>query len=225
MDDLKKLNENDFLKRLVEKESGETEYSPMDPPDAFSPPVKDVVAYEDYHELIRKFIDEHKVSLAELNDFEKVLSEFQSNGFSATKESSEGLKKFFEFLDNKIAIHNLKEEKVLFPLLQKRLIEHGDHSTGLFPRTAIDMLENDHVKLMQTASVVFNFFALASRLPEPKSRAITLDAAVEQGKALIELLRLHIFREENVVFPMAHKYLTKVELDALDPQFSLYAHY
>lgn len=160
MDDLKKLNENDFLKRLVEKESGETEYSPMDPPDAFSPPVKDVVAYEDYHELIRKFIDEHKVSLAELNDFEKVLSEFQSNGFSATKESSEGLKKFFEFLDNKIAIHNLKEEKVLFPLLQKRLIEHGDHSTGLFPRTAIDMLENDHVKLMQTASVVFNFFAL-----------------------------------------------------------------
>lgn len=222
---MRKINENDFLKRLVERETGDSQFSPMDPPDAYSPPAGKTVAYEDYHELIRGFIDEHKVSLTEIGEFEKVLYEFQNSGFSATKENSEGLKKFFSFLDSKIAIHNLKEEKVLFPLLQKKLIDNGDHSTGVFPRTAIDMLENDHIKIMQTASVIFNLFALASRLPDPASRAVTLDAAVEQGKALIEHIRLHIFREENVVFPMAHSYMSKDELDELRPKFALYAHY
>ena len=43
-----------------------------------------------------------------------------------------------------------------------------------------------------------------------------LDAAIEQGKALVELLKLHIFREDNVVLPMAHKYISQEEFDQID---------
>ena len=87
------------------------------------------------------------------------------------------------------------------------------------------MLEDDHAKLMQLAAVVFNFFALSSRLPDAASRAIVLDAALEQSKELIEALRLHIFREENVVFPKAQLYLNAQELDELQKKAEVFKHY
>ncbi len=217
----------DHIKRFVEKESDE-ELSPMNPPDAYSPPTLESVNYEDYHPLIQKFLDEHKIGLKALEKFENVLSKFQNEGLTSNKEFNEGLKDFFTFFDNKVTIHNLKEEKILFPLLQERLLVNGEHSSASsneIPKTVIDMLEDDHIKMIQLASVTFNFLGLASRLPDPKSRAITLDASLEQGKRLIELLRLHIFREDNVVFPLSHKYIKKEEFDLMDSKVTMYDHY
>ena len=77
------------------------------------------------------------------------------------------------------------------------------------------MLEDDHVQAIQIAALSFNFFGLAARLPNPKSQVIVLDAAVNQGKNLIEHLRLHIFREDNVVFTEAHHHITGEEFDRM----------
>lgn len=217
----------DPIKRFVEKET-ETEYSPMNPPDAYAPPALEQIAYEDYHLFIRKFLDEHKVCLNELMSFEDVLSGFQTEGLDRKLSINEGLKKFFTFLDNNIAIHNIKEDKILFPLLHERLMVNGEHSSvsgAETPKTAVDMLEDDHIKVMQSASVTFNLFGLASRLPDAKSRAITLDTAIEQGKSLIELIRLHIFREDNIVFPLAHKYISNEEFDVMVTKLSRYNNY
>ncbi len=78
---------------------------------------------------------------------------------------------------------------------------------------------------MQITSVCFNFFGLASRLPDADSRTIVLDLAIEQGKALIEYLRLHIFREDNVIFPLAQKFITEEEFDEMDSKVPLYEHF
>ncbi len=56
---------------------------------------------------------------------------------------------------------------------------------------------------------------ISSRLKDPVSNALLIDTAIEQGLALVELLRLHIFREDNVVFPLAHKYLTENDFDKI----------
>ncbi len=80
------------------------------------------------------------------------------------------------------------------------------------------MLEDDHIKLMQLAAVTFNFLGLAARLPDPASRAIVLDAAVEQGKSLVEILRLHIFREDKVVFSSAAELITSKEFQEMEKQ-------
>ena len=72
---------------------------------------------------------------------------------------------------------------------------------------------------------MFNFIALAVRLPQPQSASLTFDVAAEQGFALVELLKLHIFREDNVVFPKAHKYITKEEFDLMLGQLEAYAQY
>ncbi len=76
-------------------------------------------------------------------------------------------------------------------------------------------MEEEHLKGIQIAAVAFNLFGLASRLRDPDSRLLVLDAAVEQGKALVELYRLHIFREEKILFPLAQKHLTTEEMDKL----------
>ncbi len=186
----------------------------MDPPDAYAPPNMEPVPYEELHPFLQQLSDEHKECIKELDAFEETLLHIQQKGIDKSVDTR--LRTFFEFFDVHIVKHNQKEEKGLFPLLHQKLKEKGDHGHGPTPVTAVDMLEDDHVKALQLAAVVFNFFGLTMRLPDPNSRLVVLDAALEQGKVLIELLRLHIFREDNIVFSQAHQYLSTAELDEIE---------
>lgn len=212
--DLYNLKDTDPIKRFVEKESSE-ELSPMEPPDAYSPPAADEVSYDEMNDALKIFIDEHKVCLAKLDAFEGTLNKIKTDGFGATKEVNSTLADFFQFIDNNISRHNIKEEKFLFPLLQQRYIESGEHSSGPDKKNAVDMLEDDHIKFMQIATITFTLFGLAGRLPDPSSRLVVLDLALEQGNNLVEMLRLHIFREDKIVFPFAQKNLTDNELKVI----------
>jgi hemerythrin-like domain-containing protein len=214
--DMKKLQEVDPLKRLAEKQSQQAEFSPMDPPDPYSPPSGEQIPYEKMPPFIQELMDEHQEILQAVNAFEKVLQEFRKQNFQTGRPFEQGVSAFFAFLDQKIVAHNLREEKHLFALIQSKLLEKGLHSQAAQPVTAVDMLEDDHIRLMQLAAVTFNFLGLAARLPDPASRALTLDAAVEQGMAMVEMLRLHIFREENVVYPLAVAHFNAEELEKLN---------
>lgn len=215
---LKDLQKRDPIKRLVEKQTEQEEFSPMDPPDAYAPPNKEEIPYEDMHPFLQKLIDEHKSCINELDAFEEVLLKIQQE--SMKPEFNAPMAAFFEYLDNSLVSHHLTEEKILFPVLQRKLLDSGQHSNGPEATTSVDMLEDDHIKLMQLSAVTFNFFGLAGRLPDPASRSIVLDAAIEQGKVLIEMLRLHIFREENVVFIQAQKNINEQEFNEMLQQES-----
>lgn len=215
-----KLRETDPLKRIVEKQGDREEFSPMNPPDAYSPPVSEIVPYDKMPVLLQKLLDEHQNFSKELAAFEQVLLRLQKQGLKPDRKVDDGLRRFFTFLDEKIVRHNFIEEKLLFPLLHTRLLEKGEHSKAKLPTTAVDMLEDDHRKTMQLAAVTFNFLGLAARLPDGPSRAITLDAALEQGKSLIELLRLHIFREDNVVFSLAVKHIAENEFQEMEERLA-----
>jgi iron-sulfur cluster repair protein YtfE (RIC family) len=215
--DLRETNKHDPLKRMVEKQTEQEEMSPMDPPDAYSPPAKDSIPFDEMHPCLQGFVLEHERCKEELTKLETTLESIRTNGPS--KESNHALSDFFVFLDEGILVHNQKEEKILFPLLQERLMEHGDHSNGPVAHTAIDALEDDHTKLMQIAAVAFNLISMSSRLPDRNSGIMVLDAGLEQGNTLVEMLRLHIFREDNAVFPLAQKYLSNAELDEMKVRF------
>lgn len=75
---------------------------------------------------------------------------------------------------------------------------------------------------MQLATLIFSLMGASSRLTDPASRAVLIDMAVEQGNSLIELLRLHIFREDNVVFALAHKHLTTDEFKEMEGKMKKY---
>lgn len=188
-------------------------FSPMDLSETFAIPNEDALPYEELHPLLQGFVDEHKRAVEEIDRFERVLTGIKEHGVG--EEAGRELARFFRFFDEHVVPHNRREEKQLFGALRERLLAAGAHSRMEPATTSVDVLESDHTELLQVAAVSFNLFGLGGRLPDHASRAITLDAAVEQGFALVERLRLHIFREDNVVFPLVQKHFEEGELDEI----------
>ncbi|MBK7380014.1 MAG: hemerythrin domain-containing protein [Ignavibacteriales bacterium] len=206
---------NDPLKRLVEKDITGEELSPFDPPDANSPQNILSMPYDQMHPFLQKLIDEHKVYTNVLNNFEAALIYWRNNDWIFNDEINEKFKKFFTFIDENVPLHNQKEEKKLFPLLHNKLIETGEHNSKDSSLTGINIMEDEHIKVAQSAALVFNFLGLGSRLPDKRSQEITFEAAFDQGIAIVETMKLHIFREENILFPQAMMFFTKDELESL----------
>jgi hemerythrin-like domain-containing protein len=180
-----------------------TPFSPMDPPDAYAPPGIVPVAVWDMHPFLQQLIAEHGPYLAEVDAFENTLLSIQKSGY--TKAADGQLRHFLNFLDEEFIAHNRREEATLFPLLRKRLLAAGEHGSGDDPQTPVDLMQDEHIKAVQLAAVILNFLGLAFRFPDQQTRLIVLDAALEQAKFLVEMLRLHVFREDNVVFPLAQQ--------------------
>ncbi len=214
MMDVHILNRIDPLRKQAESGlDGRQGLSPMDPPDAYAPPSVKPVPVGELHPYLRKFRDEHASFMEELNAFERAILSIQEAGY--TKEADVRLRHFFHFFEREFSPHHRREEATLFPLLRERLIASGEHSSGTAPTTATEVMEDEHAKAMQLAAVVVNFLGLVFRLPDERSGLIVLDAALEQGKNLVELLRLHVFRENNVIFPLAHRLISQDEFDQL----------
>ncbi len=187
--------------------------SPMDPPDAYDPPQKDAVPCEDLHPFLRQMFDEHRKFDAAWDAIEVLIGKVQKEGLH--KEDDAQFARFFRMLDEDVLRHQRIEDLLLFPILHQRLLDHNERSKGRYPMTAVDMMADDHVSVVQLSALTFNFMSLAFRLPDRASRLAVLDLAIEQCKRLHEALRLHIFREDHVIWRLAHKYLTEEELDAM----------
>lgn len=188
--------------------------SPFSPPEAYSPPkVDDEIPYEEMHPLLQSFLDEHKAFSEKISEFEETIALIE--GGKVDKDVDVRLRNFFFYFDEEIREHHLNEEKTIFPIVSKKMNEEGNHSNGAEDFNAIDVLEDEHIKSIQLAAVIFNLFALFSRIPDERSRIMVLDVAVQESKALVELLKVHIFREDTILFTYAHNNLSKDELTAL----------
>ena len=209
------INKDDPIKRFVEKDDDSEELSPFNPPDAYSTSSVEPVAYEDMAPVLQKLMDEHKKFLGVLGRFENSLIEWKKNNWTISDDMNSSFKEFFQFVDNNTPVHNAKEEKAVFPLLHKRLIESGEHGVGENPRTAIDIMEDEHIKVAQACALVFNFMGLGSRLPDPQSREITFDAAFNQGMGIVETMKIHLHKEDEVLFPLAMKFISNDEFEEM----------
>lgn len=207
---------NDPIKRNVEKGLEEEEFSPMDPPDAYElqGDLKDANLDELAPEL-KEFMEEHKNSMEIVGKFEKALLAFKQNDFELNDEINAVFTAFFSFFEDAFLDHNRREEKQLFPLLHERLIAAGEHSNSKPIRTAIDLFEDDHIKFIQLGALCFNFLGLGVRLRDPHSKILVMDVAFNNGVELAELIKLHIWREDHTLFPLAQRHLTPEELTAL----------
>ena len=210
------MNSNDPVKRFVDKEKESEEASPMNPPDAFSPSTVDPVAYNDMAPFLQKLMDEHKVFMTVLENFESALINWKKSHWNFNDEINKKFNELFSFLDKNTPGHNKKEEKLLFPLLHSRLLQTGEHSSADEPTTAVDIMEDEHIKVAQLGALCLNFLGLGSRLEDKKSREITFELAYEEGKAIVETMRLHIYREDETLFPLAMKLISDEELKEME---------
>ena len=206
---------SDSLVRNISKDVEEG-VSPMNPPDAYSPQNIEQLPYEKMHPFLQSLIDEHKIFTEVLNTFEAALINWRNNKWIFNNEIDLGLKQFFNFFDEKVPLHNQKEEKKLFSLLNKKLIEIGEHNSKDPSYTGISLMEDEHLKVAQAAAIVFNFLGIRSRLPDNRSQEITFEAAFQQGIAIVETMKLHIFREENILFPQAMQLFNLSDFEKLN---------
>jgi len=209
------MNVEDPVKRFVEKNIDSEEMSPMEPPEAFAPSTVDHVAYEDMHPLLQNLMDEHKVFVKVLNNFEFSLVAWKQNNWIFDEDINKNFKELFHFLDNNTPEHNKKEEKILFPLLHKKLLESGEHSGDEIPKTGVDIMEAEHIQVAQLGSLCLNFLGLGSRMHDKTSREMTFEFAYNQGKEIVEIMRLHIYREDETLFPLAMHLISEEEFIAL----------
>ncbi|MCO5269946.1 MAG: hemerythrin domain-containing protein [Brumimicrobium sp.] len=211
-EDMKKINkelrDDDPIMVNAQKE-GESEMSPMDPPEAYDKSTAIGLDYEHANHFIQNLVDEHKEVKEELKLFDEALIRFKETHYAFNSEVADAFNKFYTYFDNHILPHNEKEEHYYFRILHKRLIESGEHGNGSEERTAIDVMEDDHIKFIQLGSLSFNLFGLAHRLRDPESRFLTWDLAYNTARELVELLRLHIFREDETLFPLSQQLLTE----------------
>ncbi|MCB9223141.1 MAG: hemerythrin domain-containing protein [Crocinitomicaceae bacterium] len=206
----KELKETDPIIKNAEKGDHE-ELSPMDPPSGYDNERIIGIDYDNFHQSMKDLCDEHKNALAVCERFEKALQEFKTGGYYITKEINDSFNAFFVAFDENIMPHNRKEEKGLFPILHKKMLESGEHSEGEEKHTPVDLMEDEHIKMLQLATLSFNLLGLAMRLKEEGDIAMTFDLAYHKGLELVEMLKLHIFREDNTIFPLAQQLLTEEE--------------
>jgi hemerythrin-like domain-containing protein len=206
----------DKIKRDVEHGLDSAEIaSPMNPPEPYELDNQPEIVYADLAKPLQILYDEHQAFEKVLNAFEKALIKFKEGQFVIDDSVSKGFRDFFEYMDQEILKHNTKEEKFFFPLLNERLIEAGECSPGLNPTTSIDIMEDDHRQVMQASCLIFNLLGIAAKLPDPKSQEIVFNNAFEQGREVVETMRLHIYKENNVLFSEAQKLITSEEFDVM----------
>ncbi len=202
---------NDPLKRYVNKEI-EDHPSPMDPPASFAPPTVESIPYEKLSRPLQLLMDDHNEFEKVLNVFDRALVSLKEKQWKFTPEISAALKTFFSFMDDQIATHTREEEKALFPILYEKLLETGEHSPGPTPMTPVDMMESDHKQVEIAANLVFNLLGLAPRIRDDEARNLLFEHAFQQGQEIVEIMKLHIYKENTTIFPLAQTLLTEEEL-------------
>lgn len=205
----KKMKDDDPIIRNVEKTDDSKELSAMDPPSAYDKERKVGGDSSEFDVFLQELVEDHKEVKKQTQTFDEALLAFKENGYAINHDINKAFNAFFVFFDENILPHNQKEEKYYFRVLEQRLKEDGEHGANDDTYTAIELMEDDHVKFIQLAALTFNMLGLGNRLQDPKARALTMDLAYNSGRELVELLRLHVFREDETLFPMSQELLTE----------------
>lgn len=145
---------------------------------------------------------EHDAILKMLDAAEEAARRIDSGG-PLRRETLSGLTEFFRLFADKC--HHGKEEDLLFPLLESRGMIRAGGPTGVM----LHEHEEGRALVRQMAEA-----AEACNWGEDSQRKW---AAAARG--YIELLRQHIFKENNILFVMAENMLTPQEQEELAAEF------
>jgi hemerythrin-like domain-containing protein len=147
--------------------------------------------------------DEHKAVLVALEIMEKVEDALEARHEGAPEHMEELLDFFRGFVDR---CHHAKEEEILFPELER----HGLPREG--GPIEVMLAEHDsgrrHVRNMAEG---------LDRLR--RGDAAGLDEIRSDAEAYRDLLRAHIEKEEQVLFPMADQVVTAEEAEQVRARF------
>ena len=140
------------------------------------------------HECIKTLREEHTQILSQLDALEVAVS-----GSAVNKEEVE---KFLHFTENFAEPHHKKEEDVLFPALEAKGIPRDGGPTGVM--LSEHQEKRNYVKGLR----------LALQNGDDKEMK-------RNGLSIVNLMRSHIDKENNILYPMAEQLLSAEDLAEL----------
>jgi hemerythrin-like domain-containing protein len=147
------------------------------------------------HDPIAQFMQEHDHALDQLKLLNRAVSAVLQNGYSAKdyKQIVNALK----FIEEEVREHNLKEERALFPVLER-------HVTG-----PTRMLRNEH-KSLRTKYVKLK--KAVENLNQRRDSFSAIRRLKVAAQDTVQHLVIHIHKENFILFPLVQKFISKEEM-------------
>ena len=152
---------------------------------------------------IEVLMKEHDEGLQQLKRLGDAAEYIRINGFS--NDTFVTISTAICFIDTEIRRHNEKEEKFLFPLMER----HVSAPPGV--------MRSEHRELWRAFT---RLHESVEDVEEGRISATTVRELVQSSKALVDLLTSHILKENTVLFPMARQVLTGEEYELLRENIS-----
>ncbi|MFV9511257.1 hemerythrin domain-containing protein [Tepidibacillus sp. LV47] len=130
--------------------------------------------------------DDHEKALVELDQLEKQLDLVRKGELERAKIR---IAAFARFLEDSLNLHFVQEEKALFPIMAAKIGPGGP----------VMVMEMEHNELREAQQ------ALKAELLK---ESIDAERILQYGSSIIEVLRNHIAKENQVLFPMSEQILS-----------------
>jgi len=154
-------------------------------------------------DLIQILKHQHEEGLGKLNELEDAVINLEDKGLNPEDISS--VRSAVSFINTEIRQHNQREEDVLFPELEKHIPKQGPTS----------VMRSEHRELWNKLDELeTNIKAIESTSSKNDNNA--LETLMETARDIIVLLRNHITKENNVLFPLALNILTQDQINRIN---------
>lgn len=154
---------------------------------------------------LRSFRDDHRRVLARISSLEEAVFPPRHSG-RLTARAEAALRETVALLERQFATHMATEEQVLYPALAEVLPEAGP---SLIP------LRAEHGELR-------SMLARLAQLVREDAGAPRDEQILVQVRDLVDLLRIHIHKEEAAVFTMAVRVLSPREIETLSDRVAVH---
>ena len=144
------------------------------------------------------FEAQHEEGLKQLNHLEGAVERLRASG--ASPELLEAIRGAAAFINREVRVHNQKEEELLFPPLE-----------GVLPPGGPTAVMRDEHRALWSA---------LGRLEEAISWLAGGNEAarvevINSARFIVELLRAHIRKENEVLYPMARRLLSREKIEGM----------
>lgn len=138
---------------------------------------------------------DHREGERILNELESLLNE-RSTGGCWSVAQGENFLRLAGFFDGVVLGHIRKEEEVLFPALEAYL-----------PRDIgpLAVLRGEHKEL---CALFLRLLTAGKQLAEGEGPPATCEEFQGAGRALLQVFRDHIYKEDRILFPMVARFLS-----------------
>lgn len=160
---------------------------------AKQPDAKSVLS-SDSRDPIDILLQEHSVALQYLQQLRDATELIRINGFSY--EAFQKIEESIHIIHAEIRLHNEKEERYLFPLLERHI------------KTPPEVMRNEHRELWKELDRIEECL---KDVEESRIYSNTVRELIHCCTSMINMLTNHIEKENNVLFPMAKQLLTADE--------------